>query len=157
MTWGIPRYSCINVTAMAALSSSSSPVVISFPLSSFSYFPLPFLLVVFSPPSSSSCRPSHLLVVVSGPVLSLGSPFVGAQRDTPALGRREVWLVVVVRFAVRYGGVLLASSFASGFAMRPSCCLRCSRGVLSLVVVVAVAVVVVRRRRRRHSLVGCIR
>ena len=111
--------------------------------SSFSYFPLPFLLVVFSPPSSSSCRPSHLLVVVLGPVLSLG--------------HREVWLVVVVRFAVRYGGVLLASSFTSGFAMRPSCCLRCSRGVLSLIVVVAVAGVVVRRRRRRHSLVGCIR
>jgi hypothetical protein len=68
------------------------------------------LLVVFFPPSS--CRAiSSLLIVVSGPVLSLGSPLVQAGRCRSLQGSPR--------------GVLLASSFAGSrqwFAMPASCC-----------------------------------
>ena len=82
-----------------------------------------------STPSPSSCRFSLLLavfVVVSRPTSSVGSTTAvippaswSAQwRHWALLG----WLIVVVRIGVRYGGVVLGSSFASGFVQPALCC-----------------------------------
>ena len=89
----------------------------------------PPLLCRPSPPSPSSCRFSLLLalfVIVSRPTSSVGSTTVVIPLASwsarwchwAPLG----WLIIVVRVGVRYGGVVLGSSFASGFAMPALCC-----------------------------------
>jgi len=85
-----------------------------------------------SPSSPSSCRFSLLLalfIIVSHPTSSVGS--TTAVIPLASWSARWChwallgWLIIVVRIRVRYGSVVLGSSFALGFAMPALCCHHC--------------------------------